>query len=88
MKAELKDQNRIWLTAETAKENRLLEVLDKNGIRVHGRSSLGIGISSPDIAGLRQLLINREQQAILSYALAKVEFLDKLRETLYAGDFD
>ncbi|GAI15773.1 unnamed protein product, partial [marine sediment metagenome] len=71
MKVELKTPNTIWLTAETPEEDHFLEVLDKHGIRVHGRSSTGIGICSPHIAGLRQLFINREQQAILSYALAK-----------------
>jgi hypothetical protein len=86
MKVEVKDK-RIYLKAENQKEARLLEVLDKYGIRVHARTVSGIGICSPHIAGLRQLLINREQQAILSYALAKVEFEDKLRELLYAGDF-
>ncbi|MBA7657832.1 hypothetical protein ES703_65775 [subsurface metagenome] len=86
MKVEVKDNTRIYLKAENQKENHLLEVLDKNGIRVFGRSSMGIGICSPHIAGLRQLFINREQQAILSYALAKSELEGKIIDLILEGD--
>lgn len=70
MKVEVKE-NHIWLYGETQEERHLLDVLDKHGIKVFGRSSNGIGISHP--YELRQLFVNREQQALLSYALGTME---------------
>jgi hypothetical protein len=74
LKVAVKDYG-IWLYAENPAEDTLLETLDKQGIRVCARSTDGISISSPETAGLRQLFINREQQAMLCYSVKAMEQL-------------
>jgi len=75
MRTEVKGEI-IWLIAENDQERYLLDVLDKSGIRTTGRSSNSLAICSPHLANLRQLFLNREQQAILAYALGKVESIE------------
>ena len=68
MKVEVREYC-ISLEAENESENYLLETFWLEGARVFGRSSNGIEITYPSKAQLRQLTINREQQALLCYAL-------------------
>jgi len=72
MKIEAKE-NHIWIYADTPEEQRLLDTFESYGTRVWGKSTDGIAISSPHEAGLKQLHISREQQAILANALGVVE---------------
>ena len=87
MKAELRG-NFIWIDGENEEETHFLEVLDKNGVRVSGRSTRGIGITSPHIAGLRQLFINREQQAILAYSLGRLDAEMLLKSVINMSERD
>lgn len=61
----------IWLDAENDQEKQLLETFGKQGIRVSGEKNgwWGISLASPELAGLRQILVNREQHALLSFSL-------------------
>ncbi|MBA7489930.1 hypothetical protein ES702_00464 [subsurface metagenome] len=47
-----------------------------------GRSTRGIALTSPHIAGLRQIFVNREQQAILAYALGRLDAATLLKSII------
>ncbi len=67
------EQDYMWIYAETPEEQTLLDIFNIYGARVCGRSSDAISLSSPHLAGLKQLHVTRQQQAILANALGIME---------------
>ncbi|TET25243.1 MAG: hypothetical protein E3J76_01605 [Candidatus Aminicenantes bacterium] len=78
------EQTYIWFYAENPEERTLLDTIYIHGARVWGRSTDGISIASPHEAGLKQLLVTREQQAILANALGIME-TNLLQQVILSG---
>lgn len=83
MKARFIPNWGIELVAENKSEWYLLDCFDAQGIRVTGINPGGksITVCSPEMAGLKQIHLDREQQTILAHSLAVAPFNVELTGT-------
>ena len=70
MKLEVSDW-RIVLRPENDEDRRLLDKFDREGVIV-GHTGSTLGIHSPSMAHQRAMYIDRDEQALLTYALGKI----------------
>ena len=70
MKVEVSDWN-ITLRPENDEDRWLLDKFEREGVIV-GHTGSTLGINSPAMSDRRAIYINRDQQAILAYALGRM----------------
>lgn len=75
MKVEIIGDANISLRAENDKEREILKRFDKEGVRV-GHTGSTTGICSPALADLKAIYVNREEQALIAYAMGKISGLN------------
>lgn len=95
MELEVNDWQ-IILRPENDEDRKLLDKFDREGVIV-GHTGTTMGIHSPEISGRRPLYINRDEQALLAFALGKISgleqanshhYVDLLREILILDEND
>ena len=70
MKLEVSDWQ-IILRAENDEDRKLLDKFDREGVMV-GHTGSTLGIHSPAMSHQRAMYIDRDEQALLTYALGKI----------------
>lgn len=83
MKLEVSDWQ-ISLRPENDEDRKLLDKFDREGVKV-GHTGSTLGIISAAMAGERPLYIDRDEQALLAFALGKISGMDQAKSHYYVN---
>ena len=86
MKLEVSDWQ-IVLRPENDEDRKLLDKFEREGVRV-GHTGSTLGIHSPAMAHQRAMYIDRDEQALLSFALGKISDLKQSKSHHYTDLLD
>lgn len=81
MKLEVSEWQ-IVLRPENDEDRELLDKFDREGVIV-GHTGSTLGIHSPIMSGRRALYIDRDEQALLSFALGRIAGIDQAESHHY-----